>query len=340
MPCGVPRGDELVERTPAKPWNARRRASNHQHLAGLFQRLGQYEQAPELYQQLQKSPRRFPERAGAPLTNVGVLYRRLDDPWKALETYEAAKRLFAREQHQDGQERRAQEPLARSCRPSTWGDLPAALRGLHQARCPRRGESQPREAMQGHLYRGEALFRQGRAGRGETRLPGALASATSSAPPEDQLEALLRAGPHRAGGAAMRSGLPRATAASRRIESVRSRLQLSTLKPISSAEQRDVYDALIELLSQHADTAEIFNLMERSRGAAPGHRCRSAEPGPGRGSRPTPPCAVQARLDGRTLLVEFWVGPQAAAVLWVTPRSACSGSSVLGRRRGRALLLS
>ena len=28
--------------------------------------------------------------------------------------------------------------------------------------------------------------------------------------------------------------------------------------------------------------------------------------------------AVQARLDGRTLLVEFWVGPQAAAVLWVT----------------------
>jgi CHAT domain-containing protein len=104
------------------------------------------------------------------------------------------------------------------------------------------------------------------------------------------------------------------------IESVRSNLQLATLKTDFLADKRDVYDALIELFTDRPDTAEIFELMERSRARNFQDRLRERA---GKGPAATATlAAIQARLDPQTLLLEYWVTPRAAAVVWATRDSS------------------
>ena len=100
------------------------------------------------------------------------------------------------------------------------------------------------------------------------------------------------------------------------VESVRSNLQLATLKTDFLADKRDVYDALIELFTDRPDTAEIFELMERSRARSFQDRLRERA-GTGLAATATL-AAIQARLDPQTLLLEYWVTPRSAAVVWAT----------------------
>src|SRR5262249_17765096 len=104
------------------------------------------------------------------------------------------------------------------------------------------------------------------------------------------------------------------------IESVRGSLQLATLKTDFLADKRDVYDALVELLADRPDATEIFDLLERSRSRTFQDRLRERAGGGGGG--PAALAAVQARLDGHTLLLEYWVTPRAAAVVWATRQAS------------------
>lgn len=97
------------------------------------------------------------------------------------------------------------------------------------------------------------------------------------------------------------------------IESVRTKLQLPALKTDFLADKRDVYDALIELMLEKPDPGALFHLLERSRARNFQERVAQAPPAI---------ATVQAGLDRATVLLEYWVGPRSAAVLWVTREAA------------------
>src|SRR6266849_7849344 len=159
--------------------------------------------------------------------------------------------------------------------------------------------------MQAHLYRAETLFRLGELEAARRDFEEALASATELGTTEEQWKARYGLGrvAWKSGRADLAAALFRQAIAG--IESVRAKLQLSTLKTDFLADKRDVYDALIELLTERPDTAEIFNLLERSRART--FQDRLQERAQAGGAASATLAAVQAQLDGRTLLLEYWV---------------------------------
>ena len=97
------------------------------------------------------------------------------------------------------------------------------------------------------------------------------------------------------------------------IESVRAQLQLASLKTDFLADKRDVYDALLEILLERPDAAAFFEVLERARARTFQDSLAVAQP---------TLAAVQARLEAGAVLLEYWVGPRSAAVLWATREAA------------------
>jgi CHAT domain-containing protein len=304
-----------VEQAAGAPWQARRRRIVLSNLAALFLRLGAYDQSLELYRELQKSPEALaPSERALLLANLGVLYRRLEDPFKALDNYRAAGQLFAREQRRNGEIGVLKN--VGIVQALDLDDPQAALVTFAEALSLAEGSGNRREAMQVRLYRGETLIRVGDLDAATRDLEAALASAKELRTTEEQWKAL-----YGLGRVARKRGRDDLAAAQFRqaiglIESVRSNLQLSTLKTDFLADKRDVYDALVELFTERPDTAEIFDLLERSRART--FKDRLQEHAQRSGAAPVSLAAVQSRLDPRTLLLEYWVTPRAAAVVWVT----------------------
>jgi CHAT domain-containing protein/tetratricopeptide (TPR) repeat protein len=253
-----------VEQAAGAPWQARRRRIVLSNLAALFLRLGAYDQSLELYRELQKSPEALaPSERALLLANLGVLYRRLEDPFKALDNYRAAGQLFAREQRRNGEIGVLKN--VGIVQALDLDDPQAALVTFAEVLSLAEGSGNRREAMQVRLYRGETLIRVGDLDAATRDLEAALASAKELGTTEEQWKAL-----YGLGRVARKRGRDDVAAAQFRqaiglIESVRSNLQLSTLKTDFLADKRDVYDALVELFTERPDTAEIFDLLERSR---------------------------------------------------------------------------
>jgi CHAT domain-containing protein/tetratricopeptide (TPR) repeat protein len=306
---------ERVDQAAGAPWYARRRRLTLSNLGTLFLRLGGYDQALEVYRQAQRSPETLaPSEQARLLVNLGVLYRRLEDPLKALATYRAAEKLFAREHHRDG-EIGVLKNIG-IVQALDLGDLEAALDTFAKALARSEESANRREAMQARLYRGEARIRLGDLDGATRDLEVALDAAEELGTTEDQWKAL-----YGLGRIARKTGRDDLAGAHFRraigvIESVRSNLQLSTLKTDFLADKRDVYDALLELFTERPDTAEIFDLLERSRART--FKDRLQERAHLGGAAPVSLAAVQSRLDPRTLLLEYWVTPRAAAVVWAT----------------------
>src|SRR6266851_2787372 len=91
---------DLLDHAGNSPSGTRNRQLAISDMATLFQRLGRDDRALELYEQLRNSPLAVrPSEQARLLANLGVLYRHLGDPVKALQTYRQAQDLYAREQH-------------------------------------------------------------------------------------------------------------------------------------------------------------------------------------------------------------------------------------------------
>jgi len=307
-----------VEQASAEPWSARLRQLVMHNLATLFQRVGRDDRALELYQGLRKSPRALrPSEEARLLVNVGVLYRRLGDPVKAVETYRKAQELFARDQHLHGQIgalRNIGIALALDL-----GDLSGALEAFDRALALAVQSGDRLQETHAHLYRGQLFLRLNQLQGAKTDFEAALASAKERGTPEEEWKARFGLGrlAQRLGNEELaRDQLRQAIAV---IETTRSKLQLAALRAEFLGDKRDVYDALIELSLSKADATELFGLMERSRARVFQDQLDPII-GPGR----TAPdgsvslADVQARLDDSTLLLEFWATPTRIAAIWVT----------------------
>ena len=304
-----------VEQSAAEAWAPRWRQVTLFNLATLYQRLGNYQRAIDIYKAIEQSPQGLAPAEMAHLyTNMGVLFRRLGDGYKALNTYNKAEQLYARQQDADGElgvKKNIGIVLAFELhRPQE------ALRKFDEVRRLADRTKNRREAMQTMLYRGKTLYDMGRMSEAEKEFSSALASAVELGTVEEQWSALYELG--RIAGQSGNVALAEASfrQSIEKIESLRSTLQLSFLKSAFLINKRDVYDALIRLLLDRNDAPAAFEYLERSRARVFQDRFFSAS-GPAMTLS-----SVQQHLAADTALVEFWAGPDTVAAIWVTKDAA------------------
>lgn len=304
----------VLDAHPREDWTPRRRRILLANRATLDQRLGRYEEALAAYRLALSDTRDvLAEEHAQMLANVGVLYRRMGDPYKALDAYERARAIFARDRHVDGELgvlKNRGIALALDL-----GRLEEARTTFADAYARATAAGNAREALQAQLYGAETQFRLGHAAEAARDFQAAHAAAVELETVEDQWKALY-------GLARSESALGNDASATKHlreavavIEQIRDAIRVRSLKSDFFNDKREVFDALVALRLRHgANVEELFDLIERghSRGwrellglqANVGLR------------------AVQHALPENALLLDYWVSPAGAAVVSVTKTSA------------------
>jgi CHAT domain-containing protein/tetratricopeptide (TPR) repeat protein len=306
-----------VEKSGDEEWKATWRQITLLNLATLYQRLGNDQRAIAIYTDIIAHPKKLSPRDVAHIdANMGALYRRLGDTGQAIVFYGYADEYYAKEKDTDGE--LAVLKNKGIVQALDLGHLQEALNTFDGARVLAEKTKNQREVMQTLLYRGETLYRMGKLREAEREFAKALASAEQLGTVEEQWKAVnamgkiaLQRGQRDVAEAKFRDAI-------KRIESLRSQLQLSRLKSDFLADKRDVYDALIKLLLERNDAASAFAFMERSRARVFQDRFFGGNISPDALTLRS----IQGRLDPKTALIEFWAGAEGLAAIWVTRDSA------------------
>ncbi|HEY3768688.1 MAG TPA: CHAT domain-containing tetratricopeptide repeat protein [Candidatus Angelobacter sp.] len=303
---------QYVEKAGAEKWTATWRQITQLNLATLYQRLGNYPRAIRIYNDILDHPeQQFARDIGHIHANLGALYRHLGDGDAARKSYRLAGTFYAREKDIDGELGTLKnigidEALALK-------QLPEALETFDTALALAKKTKNQREVMQTLYYRGETLYLMGKLHEAEKEYAAALEAADQLGTVEEQWKTVygmakiaLSRGQKDVAEAKLRDAI-------KRIESVRSQLQLS-LTPDFFVDKRDVYDALIKLLLERNDAPSAFEFMERSRARVFQDRFFGGNLSPDALTLHS----IQGRLDAKTALIEFWAGTEELAAVWVT----------------------
>lgn len=303
----------LVEKNSGEQWAAAWRKLTRLNLATLYQRLGNDQRAISIYYEELNSPRDLaPREIAHVLANLGILYRRLGDGPEALKNYHDAEHWYAIQKDVDGELgvlKNIGIVLALDL-----GRLPDALATFDRAHALAKKTGNQREIMQALLYRAETLYRMDRFTQAEKDYEAAQAYAIQLGTVEEQWKALYGLGRIALHNGNTGLAEKRFRLAIDKIESLRSRLQLTRLKTDFLADKRDVYDGLIKLLVERDDVPEALQYMERSRARVFQDRFYGAKVAPASLTLG----ALQSRLAPDTALIEFWTGPDAVAAIWMT----------------------
>ena len=295
----------VVNASAAAPWLASRRQLTMANTAILYQTLGQNDRALEIFNELLRSAQALsPQEQAQLLANVGVLRRRLGDPQKALDTYRAAQELYRKAGHRDG-EISVLNNIG-ILQAMELGDYDAAAKTFTTALERAQGAGDRPLIVHARLYRGEAYFRDHRAAESAADFKSAEVEAAAIGAQEEEWKAefgLARIA-LREGNKAI--GIALLVDAAKRIEALRGNLANSSLKSAFLADRRDVYDLLIENCQSASDA---FRYMEQS-------RARGLSDRAGRGDEWTLD-RMAATLPGDTVLLEYWAGASAGAVVWI-----------------------
>ena len=307
------RYQEAMRRVAAssnQAWHSSRRQLTAGNIAMLYQTLGQFEHALNLYTDLLHSPQALPPREEAQLlTNVGVLRRRLGDPNKALDTYRHAQALYKDQAHRDGEigvlnNIGIVQAMDLRDYSSAAATFTTALKLAEQS------GDRPL-AVHAHLYRGEALYRAGILERSGLDFQAAADEAIALGEAEESWKALFglaRISAARGDVVQANQLLGRAVGL---IEGLRANLGGSSLRSDFLADKRDVYDLLIEHTTKVED---VFRLMEQSRARNLRDRRGGASESLARESL----ARFAASLPPDTAVLEYWLGSTSAAVLWMS----------------------
>lgn len=304
------RAASMVQEHSDAPWAADVQQFVDVNRAALLQKLGKDHDALEIYLKLRRAGQKLEASEEARvLANLGALYRRLGDPYKALETERASVALFRQVRDTDGQ-LGAMKNIA-IAQAMEFQDYTAARSGFSEALALARSSGNQREEMQCELYLGEALYRSGDLAGARVRWSSVLAKARSLKLPEEQWKALYGLG-------RVDHDRSQWQAAAAVIESTRADLRRAELRGGFLADKRDVFDALIESATQDA---ERLDWLERSRGRSP-----------------LPLIQLRAKVPADSALLVYWVGRKQAGVLKITAAgSAWSAVHIPVRAAGDVL---
>ncbi len=296
----------LVDSAPPAEWVNSRRQLAVANTAILYQTLGQYNRALDLYNTLLNGTHALDDREQAQvLANIGVLRRRLGDPRKALETYRMAQALYQKAGHRDGE-----ISVLNNIGILEAMDLKdfksAATTFTTALKLAEKSGDRPL-IVHAHLYRGEAYYRGGLLAESQSDFEEAARGAASIGEKEEEWKAdfgLARIAV--AQNAAATDSLQRALKV---IESMRADLSSSSLRSAFLADKRDVYDLLIETSS---DPAAVFAYMEQSRARGLTDKVRAI----------ASLDALKRALPSDTGLLEYWMDSHSAAVLSIAQGKA------------------
>ena len=338
--------EKRVGETSAQPWNPRARQVTLVNMATLYQSIGQEDRALQIYRELRKSQMALsPREEGILISNLGTVYRRLGDPVKAIELYqEAGSRLNS----EDALDSRI--GVLRNigvAQALDLNDRNAALKSFSETLRLAGKAGNRRGEMLSQLFRGDLLRSMGKAAEARKDLTAALALARELNSSEEEWKALYGLGQLEANKQYFLDAIAV-------IESVRSRLQASSLRYDFLAGKRDVYDAAIRLAvhSPRPDIEAVFHLMEQTRArttqeqlalfdrnqkpedilqlralraritarptAALEAQYEALELKMGSNRAPLSLAALQQRLDANTAVLLCWSAGKDNAVLWVT----------------------
>ncbi|MCU1219116.1 MAG: hypothetical protein JWN42_313, partial [Candidatus Angelobacter sp.] len=308
---------QYVEKSKAEPWSAIWRQFTLLNLATLYQRLGNDQRAIKTYNDILAHPEAItPRDLGHLNANLGAVYRRLGDAKQALLFYGYADEYYAKEKDIDGELgvlKNSGIVLARDL-----GRLQDALRTFDRVRALAEQTKNKREAMQALLYRGETLYRMNKMPEAEKEFTSALLAAEQLGTVEEQWKAVNALGKIALENGQRETAETRFRDAIKRIESLRSQLQISRLKSDFLADKRDVYDALIKLVLERNDAAAAFEFIERSRARVFQDRFFGDKLAPDALTMRS----IQSRLNSQTALIEFWAGSEGIATVWITRDAA------------------
>lgn len=308
----------LVDQNSNATWSNYWRQITSFNQATLFQRLGRYEKALQIYRQVEQSSKSLTPGDRAHLSaNLGALYRRLGDPYKALDTYRIAQKLYS-EQHDVGGELTVLKNLG-IVYALDMEDLRQAEKIFGSSILLAEQTHNRREEMQAQLYLAETLFRSGNALEAKARFLLSQSMAAELGTAEEQWKSLYGLGrvAEQAGDVFGAERDFRDAVAI--IEKSRSQLQLGALRSEFFADKREVYDALIALLFAKNDIPETFSYLERSRARNFQDRlfAQSREP-----HAPLSTLTqAQAKLGPATALLEFWASGSRVGLVWCTQKT-------------------
>ncbi len=304
---------DILTRNRTEDWYARRLQMTRANLAVLYQKLGQYQRALAVYQELSSAQSALvPGERAQLLTNMGVLYRRLGDPYKALDRYREAEAIFAANHDRDGE-----IGVIKNMGIALALDLedPARARpNFERALQLAEASGNRREATQALLYLSESSRRLKRFSEASNQATRALAAASQINAPEEKWKAQYVLGRVAEDTGAPADALAMYRSAIAAIEAVRTGISTASLRTGFLGDKRDVYDAAIALLIRQGspDLEEIFHYMEQGRARALKDRI-------GGTAQPVTVASIQRRLAAGSALLEFWMDGPRGAVLWITP---------------------
>ncbi|HKW77098.1 MAG TPA: CHAT domain-containing tetratricopeptide repeat protein [Terriglobales bacterium] len=311
-----------VEKAGAQPWAASWRQVTRLNLATLYQRLGNDQRAISIYHEVADKPLLSARELSHVFANLGILYRHMGDAEAALKNYHSAERGYEKDKDVDGELGALKNiGIVQALDLNRPTD---ALKTFDQALKLATETRNQREIMQVRLYRGKTLLGMGAFDPAAKEFTAALVMANQLGTVEEQWKALYSLGRIDEAQSHNEAAEQKFRAAAEKIESLRSRLQLSRLRSDFLADKRDVYDALITLLLEKNDTAAAFEYMERSRARVFQDRFYAGEVKPGALNLGS----VQQQLKPDTALVEFWTGTDEVAALWITS----SGSGIARKK--------
>ncbi|MBV9496785.1 MAG: CHAT domain-containing protein [Acidobacteria bacterium] len=304
---------QVIDAHRSAEWTPRRRRILLANRATLDQRLGRYDAALGQYQlALADTANLRSDEHAQMLVNLGVVYRRLGDPYKALAAYDQALALFAVDQQLDaelGVLKNRAIVLALDL-----GRLAEARATFADALSRATKAGNAREALQARLYGAETQFRLGDTAAAARDFRIASGEATALGTVEEQWKALYGLARCELAGGDETSAERHLREAVEGIEKIREAIRIPTLRSDFFNDKREVYDALIALrMRRHADARELFALIERGRSRA--WRDRLGLPA-------VDLTAIQRALPENVALVEYWTSAAGSAVLTITKERA------------------
>ena len=308
----------LVDHHPGEPWYPRLHQISLANLAMLQQRLGQYERALVIYRQLEAGSQSLqPSERARLLANIGALYRRLGDPYKAIEQYQAADRLFAQQRDHDGEigvTTNTGIVLAMDL-----GDLRGAVRAFEKSFALAARSGNRREQAEAKLYASEALRRLGQYDEATRNAEQALTLANELKAPEEQWKAELSLAKIRETFGDYAGALTRYRHVIGTVEKLRQGIAGFALRAAFLGDKAEAYDGAIRMLLRDPapNLAELFRYMEEGKART----LRDRLSGTAAHALVVTLPQLQQRLEARTALVEYWKSGDETAALFITART-------------------